>query len=118
MDLKSLEKFVIKEYDSRSLKSRVRYNELSKVVHFLIGKYGNGLDCMSKGKDTLKHEYELATGKKLNGAASSAFNELFNQLYAHANESIGEDVEQEVSASSKDIRDETYVIDLCDKGLG
>lgn len=118
MDLKSLEKFVIREYDSRSLKSRVRYNELSKVVHFLICKYGNGLDCMSKSKDTLKHEYELATGKKLNGAASSAFNELFNQLHAHADESIGKDFEQKVSVRSKDIRDETYVIDLCDEVLG
>lgn len=118
MDFKSLEKFVIREYDSRNLKSRVRYNELSKVVHFLTDKYGTCLDCMSKGKDTLKHEYELATGKKLNSAASSAFNELFNQLHEHANEIIGKDVKQEVSVSSKFIRDETYVIDLCDEVLG
>ena len=118
MDLKSLEKYVIREYDSRNLKSRVRYNELNKVIHFLTEKYGNSLECMSKGKDTLKHEYEHASGKKLNSAASSAFNELFNQFQMHANETICIDYIQEVSVSGKDVRDETYVIDLCDEVLG
>lgn len=118
MDLKSLENYVIREYDSRNLKSRVRYNELGKVIHFLTEKYGNSLECMSKGKDTLKHEYELASGKKLNSAASSAFNELFNQFQMHANETICIDYIQEVSVSGKDVRDETYVIDLCDEVLG
>ena len=118
IDLKSLEKYVIREYDSRNLKSRVRYNELNKVIHFFTEKYGNSLECMSKGKDTLKHEYELALGKKLNSAASSAFNELFNQFQMHANETICIDYIQEVSVSGKDVRDETYVIDLCDEVLG
>lgn len=118
IDLKSLEKYVIREYDSRNLKSRVRYNELNKVIHFFTEKYGNSLECMSKGKDKLKHEYELALGKKLNSAASSAFNELFNQFQMHANETICIDHIQEFSVSGKDVRDETYVIDLCDEVLG
>ena len=118
MNLQSLEKFVIREYDNRCLKSRVRYNELSKIVCFLTGKYGNSIDCLSKGKEALKREYELATGKPLNSAASSAFNELFNQYSAHEGETLVESAKPVISVKSKDDRDETYVIDLCDEVLG
>ena len=86
MNLQSLQSLVKQEYDSRCLKSRVRYNELSKVVNFLRLKYGNSTDCFSKGKDVLKQEYEEATGNKINSAASSAFNELFNQFALHGKE--------------------------------
>lgn len=118
MNLQSLEKYVICEYDNRFLKSRVRYNELSKIVCFLTGKYGNSIDCLSKGKEALKREYELSTGKPLNSAASSAFNELFNQYSLHGGETIVESAKPVISVKSKDDRDETYVIDLCDEVLG
>lgn len=118
MNLQSLEKFVIREYDNRCLKSRVRYNELSKIVCFLAGKYGNSIDCLSKGKEALKREYERAIDKPLNSAARSAFNELFNQYCLHGGEAAVESVKPIISGKSKDDRDETYVIDLCDEVLG
>lgn len=86
MNLLSLQSLVVKEYDRRCLKSRVRYNELNKVVNFLKQKYGNDTDFFSKDKNILKQEYEEATGKYLNSAASSAFNELFNQFALHGEE--------------------------------
>ena len=68
------------EFDRRELKSNVRYNALEKIVCFLSGKYGSGLNCFQKSKETLKKEYVENKGKTLNGAENSAFNELFNQF--------------------------------------
>lgn len=119
MNLQSLQSLVEQEYDSRCLKSRVRYNELRKVVNFLMLKYGNSIDSFSKGKDILKLEYEEATGKKLNSAASSAFNELFNQFALHGEETLVADIKSSIAMTSKkEEKDESYVIDLCDEVLG
>ena len=118
MNLLSLQSLVEQEYDSRCLKSRVRYNELSKVVNFLRLKYGNSTDCFSKGKDVLKQEYEEATGKKLNSAASSAFNELFNQFALHGKETHVSETKPSIAMPSKEKRDESYVVNLCDEVLG
>lgn len=117
MNLQLLQSLVVQEYDSRCLKSRVRYNELSKVVNFLRLKYGNNTNCFSKGKDVLKFEYEEAIGKRLNSAASSAFNELFNQLTLHGDETHVAEVRPSIVMPSKEERDESYVIDLCDEVL-
>ena len=118
MNLQSLQSLVVQEYDSRCLKSMVRYNELKKVVNFLRIKYGNSTDCFSKGKDVLKLEYEEATRKKLNSAASSAFNELFNQLALHGDETHVAEIKHSIAMPPKEERDESYVVDLCDEVLG
>ena len=118
MNLQSLQSLVEQEYDSRCLKSRVRYNELGKVVNFLRLKYGNSTDCFSKGKDVLKQEYEKAIGKNLNSAASSALNELFNQFALHGEETHVAETKPSIAIPSKEERDESYVVNLCDEVLG
>lgn len=118
MNLQSLQSLVVQEYDRRCLKSRVRYYELSKVQNFLRLKYGNNTDSFSKGKDILKQEYEDATGKKLNSAASSAFNELFNQFALNGEESNVAEIKSSIALPSKGERDEIYVVNLCDEVLG
>lgn len=80
MSLDELKQRVIAEYDSRNLKSPVRYNQLAHIVDFLKNQYGNNVDCLSRGKDMLKEEYRRYRGKEnLSGADKSAFNEIYNQ---------------------------------------
>lgn len=80
MSLDELKQRVIEEYDSRNLKSPVRYNQLEHIVDFLKNQYGNNVDCLSQGKDMLKEEYRRYRGKEnLSGADKSAFNEIYNQ---------------------------------------
>lgn len=80
MSLEELKQKVIAEYDSRKLKSSVRYDQLEHIVDYLKKQYGNSADCLSRGKDTLKEEYRQYRGKEnLSGADKSAFNEMYNQ---------------------------------------
>jgi len=79
MTLQLLQKKVVEEFDRRQLKSEVRYRALNKIIDFLISKYGNDANILSKGKEILKKAYEQYKGKELNGAEKGAFNELFNQ---------------------------------------
>lgn len=70
---------VIEEYDTRKLKSDVRYKALDKILTFLSKTYGNDTDCLSKTKQQLKDEYAVYKGRNINSAESSAFNELVKQ---------------------------------------
>lgn len=80
MSLDELQQKVIAEYDSRNLKSSVRYNQLEHIVDYLKKQYGNSVDCLSRGKEILKEEYRQYREKEgLSGAEKSAFNEMYNQ---------------------------------------
>lgn len=80
MSLDELRQKVIAEYDSRNLKSSVRYNQLEHIVDYLKKQYGNSVDCLSRGKEILKEEYRQYREKEgLSGAEKSAFNEMYNQ---------------------------------------
>lgn len=80
MSLDELQQKVIAEYDSRNLKSSVRYNQLEHIVDYLKKQYGNSVGCLSRGKEILKEEYRQYREKEdLSGAEKSAFNELYNQ---------------------------------------
>lgn len=80
MSLDELQQKVIAEFDSRNLKSSVRYNQLEHIVNYLKNRYGNVVDCLSQGKDVLKEEYRKYREKEnLSGAEKSAFNEMYNQ---------------------------------------
>lgn len=81
VSLTKLKTAVIKEYDSRQLKSNVRYRALHKIIRFIETQYKGSTDCLnSVDKETMKNLYVRFMGKEVtNGAESSAFNELYNQ---------------------------------------
>ena len=122
INLQTLKQFVVQEYDNRNLKSEVRYKALDKIVNFLGRRYGYGIDCLSKGKEVLKLEYEKDKKKVLNSAEKSAFNELFNQFCLHKNECVTNTNNKKeenfvVLSTHQNDRDETYVMNLCDEAL-
>lgn len=86
MTTKDLFKFVNDEYESRNLKSNVRFNALEKVKDFVKKRYNDDVSCFRQNKNDFKDEYEKYKGKLLNGAESSAINELYNQFMLHDNE--------------------------------
>jgi len=86
---KELKDRVIKEYDSRNLKSSVRYKSLDDFEDFLKRKYPELIDDVSKflsmfpTKEKVKLCYEKDRNErnlKLSQAASSMINEIYNQL--------------------------------------
>ncbi len=80
MSLDELQQMVVTVYDGRDLGSSVRYNQLEHIIDYLKKRYGNSVDCLSKGKETLKEEYRKYRQKEdLSGAEKSAFNEMYNQ---------------------------------------
>lgn len=124
MKLEELKRIVVKEYDSRNLKSGVRYTALNKIVDFLHRKYGDGTDCFRRNKEELKGVYELEgkDGKDLNGAEKSVFNELYNQFNSENDVTPNKDKAKVCNLTlgnkPKKERDEVYVIGLCDEVLG
>lgn len=72
------------EYDSRNLKSDVRYKALNKIETFLLEKYNNVKKdvrtALPSDKKKLKQAYEEYAGKNINSAESSVINEIYNQM--------------------------------------
>lgn len=77
--LQTLQNKVKEEYDSRNLKSDVRYKALDKIIDFIKAKHQGDSSILQCPKKEFKSLYESYKGKKLNSAESSAINELYNQ---------------------------------------
>ncbi|MBR6196299.1 MAG: hypothetical protein IKQ72_01725 [Bacteroidaceae bacterium] len=80
MTLQELTLLVRQEFDRRNLKSNVRYNALDHVAKFIREKYNGNLEVLYKPKDEFKRLYENYKDKKINGAESSAINEMYKQF--------------------------------------
>mgnify|MGYP003423221851 CR=1 FL=1 len=80
MTIDNLKALVVSEYDNRALKSNVRYKALDKIVEFVKSKYGVDIAMLPSDKIVIKLAYEEYKGCELNGAESSAVNELYNHL--------------------------------------
>lgn len=83
MNWEELKKRIIAEYDSRNLKSNVRYSALEKIDAFLRKQYPSIIDdvkSLSADKSVVKGTYKEYKGSELNGAESSVINEIYNQL--------------------------------------
>lgn len=75
---------IIAEYDSRHLKSNVRYSALNKIDTFLKDKYPSLIDevksTLPADKEIVKRIYEQYSNKTINAAESSVINEIYKQL--------------------------------------
>lgn len=83
MNWEELKKRIIAEYDSRHLKSRVRYSALEKIDVFLKKQYPSVIDnveSLPADKGVVKGLYREYKGSELNGAESSVINEIYNQI--------------------------------------
>lgn len=80
MNIENLKTLVVAEYDSRALKSNVRYRALDKIVAFVKSHYGVDVAELPSDKAVLKLAYKEYKGSELSGAESSAVNEIYNQL--------------------------------------
>lgn len=78
-----LKKRVIAEYDSRNLKSNVRYSALEKIDAFLRKQYfskNDDVKSLPADKNDVKDEYRKYKGAEPNSAESSVINEIYNQV--------------------------------------
>ena len=85
MEWNELKKRIADEYDRRQLKSDVRYRALDNIVDYLKAYHKDVITnvsaLMSIDRNELKEAYRNhKPSKKLSGAESSAFNEIYNQL--------------------------------------
>ena len=82
MTWKELKKTIIAEYDSRNLKSRVRYNAIERIEIFI--EHAQAIKEVKKlmvvDKQCLKKQYVEQKGKSISGAESSVIDEIYNQL--------------------------------------
>jgi hypothetical protein len=58
MTIENLKTLVIAEYDSRTLKSNVRYRALDKIVAFAKNRYGVDVDGLPSDKVAFKLAYK------------------------------------------------------------
>ncbi len=80
-----IEKTIIAEYDSRNLKSRVRYNAIERIEIFIEQHHAQAIKkevkkLMVVDKQCLKKQYAEQKGKSISGAESSVIDEIYNQL--------------------------------------
>ena len=78
-----LKKRVIAEYDSRNLKSDVRYSTLKKIDTFLKEQYfsmSEDVKSLPADKNDVKDAYRKYKGAEPNSAESSVINEIYNQV--------------------------------------
>ena len=80
MTLQELTLLVRQKFDRCNLKRNVRYNALNHVAKFIREKYNGNLEVLYKPKDEFKRLYENYKDKKINGAESSAINEIYKQF--------------------------------------
>ena len=80
MTWKELKKTIIAEYDSRNLKSRVRYNAIERIEIFIEQHHAQAIKEVKKlmvvDKQCLKKQYV----ESISGAESSVIDEIYNQL--------------------------------------
>ena len=84
MTLQELVSKVRQEYDSRNLKSTVRYSALNNVANYIVRCHGGNLSVFNMDKKDFKDSYKKNKGRKINSAESSAINELYNQFYSNS----------------------------------
>lgn len=86
MKFKEIKDLVITEYDSRNLKSKVRYLALDDFENMLKKRCPELIEDVSKfpsQKNQMKAVYEKyrdSHGLKMSDGASSMINEVYNQL--------------------------------------
>ena len=85
MNWNELKKLIVAEYDSRNLKSNVRYNAIDKIEDFIRQYYPQVIKDVKElehiDKKDLKMQYEQKWKRtRINGAESSVINEIYNQL--------------------------------------
>lgn len=84
MNWNELKQRIISEYDSRNLKSKVRYDAIGKIENFIKQRHPQAMAEVTKltaiDKQHLKDQYTQQKGKNINGAESSVINEIYNQL--------------------------------------
>ncbi|MCX4334833.1 MAG: hypothetical protein OSJ55_08135 [Bacteroidales bacterium] len=85
MNWNELKKRIVAEYDSRNLKSNVRYNAIDKIEDFIRQYYPQVIKDVKElehiDKKDLKMQYEQKWKRtRINGAESSVINEIYNQL--------------------------------------
>lgn len=83
MNWEELKKRVIAEYDSRNLKSDVRYSTLKKIDTFLKEQYfsmSEDVKSLPADKNDVKDAYRKYKGAEPNSAESSVINEIYNQV--------------------------------------
>ena len=83
MTLQELISKVRQEYDSRNLKSTVRYSALNNVANYIVRCHGGNLSVFNMDKKDFKDSYKKNKGRSINSAESSAINELYNQFYSN-----------------------------------
>lgn len=84
MTWEELKKRIIAEYDSRNLRSRVRYNAIERIEIFIKQHHTQSIKEVKEliviDKQFLKRQYAEQKGKNISGAESSVINEIYNQL--------------------------------------
>ena len=79
-----LKKIIIAEYDSRNLKSRVRYNAIERIEILIEQHHAPAIKEVKKlmvvDKQCLKKQYVEQKEKSISGAESSVIDEIYNQL--------------------------------------
>lgn len=85
MKFEEIKEMVIREYDTRGLKSDVRYKALDDFDRILksnkqLLELWNDVSKFPDNKNVMKAIYEKIKGKSLNSAQSSMINEVYNQL--------------------------------------
>lgn len=86
MKTEELFNFVTEELNSRDLKCNARFNALEHVREFVRKRYNNDMSCFQQDKKCFKQEYEKYKNSAINGAESSAINEIYNQYMFHVND--------------------------------
>jgi hypothetical protein len=84
MTWRELKKRIITEYDSRNLKSKVRYNAIERVENFIEQYHTQAIEevkeLIALDKQCLKTQYAEQKGRNISGAENSVINEIYNQL--------------------------------------
>lgn len=79
LSLCSLKVAVEKEFDSRHLASKVRYNSLRNVVAFIESHFEGKVSCLEMDKKQFIACFCKGTGYSASGALKGAVNELYHQ---------------------------------------
>ncbi len=79
-EIDKLHQAVEREYDSRHLASRTRYNALKNVIAFIKEYYHGDISCLEMDKTLFTSAFVGHTGYT-SQASKSAINELFNQYH-------------------------------------